>query len=82
MSYCKEYFEWSNTEGEYDFLIKDISTGMLPGNHRPNKCEGIGFDSMYKDIDGTLMLEMNGVLRKFVDVKTEFLNNHQSSQHP
>ncbi len=81
MSYCKEFFEWTNTDGNFDFSIKEISSGMLPGNHRPKKCEGISFDSMYKDLDGTLMLEMNGVLRKFVDVKTEFLNNHQSSQH-
>lgn len=79
MSYSKEFFEWSNSIGDYDFSIKDISSGMLPGNHRPNYCEGIGFDSMFKDLDGTLMLEMNGVLRKFVDVKSEFLNNRQSS---
>lgn len=82
MKYCKEFFDWSNTEGEYDFIIKDISSNMLPGNHRPNSCEGIGFTGMYKDIDGTLMLEMNGVLRKFIEVKSEFLNNHQSFSHP
>lgn len=81
MKYSKEFYEWSNTSGEYDFSIKDISDSMLPGNHRPNSCEGIGFNSMYKDVDGTLMLEMSGVLRKFFEVKSEFLNNHQSSQH-
>jgi len=75
MNYSKEFFEWTNTEGDYDFVIKDISSGMLPGNHRPKNCDGIGFTSMYKDLDGTLMLEMNGVLRKFIDVKSEFLNN-------
>jgi hypothetical protein len=74
MNYSKEFFDWTNTEGDYDFIIKEISSGMLPGNHRPKSCDGIGFKSMYKDLDGTLMLEMNGVLRKFIDVKSEFLN--------
>ena len=78
MSYSKEFFEWSNIEGEYDFVIKDISSSMMPGNNRPNSCDGIGFTSMYKDVDGTLMLEMDGVLRSYVQVKSEFLNNHQS----
>ena len=82
MSYSKEFFEWSNTEGEYDFVIKDISSSMMPGNHRPNSCDGIGFTRMYKDVDGTLMLEMDGVLRKFIEVKSEFLNSHQSFPLP
>jgi hypothetical protein len=80
MSYCKEFFEWTNTEGDYNFSIKEISSGMLPGNNRPNSCNGIGFNAMYKDLDGTLMLNVDGELRKFIEIKTEFLNNHQSSQ--
>ena len=86
MSFCKEFFEWTGSEGNYDFIIKDISSGMLPGNRRPKSCEGIGFVGMYKEIDGTLMLEMKldnekTQFRKFIEVKSEFLNNRQSSQH-
>ena len=86
MSFSKEFFEWTGSEGNYDFIIKDISSGMLPGNKRPKSCEGIGFVSMYKEIDGTLMLEMKldnekTQFRKFIEVKSEFLNNHQSSRH-
>lgn len=80
MSFCKEFFEWTGTEGEYDFTIKDISSGMLPGDKRPKSCEGIGFVTMYKDLDGTLLLEMKmnnteTFYKKFIEVKTEFLNN-------
>lgn len=86
MSFSKEFFEWSGSEGEYDFLIKEISSGMLPGDKRPKSCEGIGFVSMYKEKDGTLMLEMkidenNTKFKKFIEVKSEFLSNQKSSEH-
>lgn len=83
MNFCKEFFDWTNTEGIYQFEIKEISSGMLPGDKRLNFCDGIGFVSMFKESDGTLMLEMKinnnqTQFRKFIEIKSEFLNSHQS----
>jgi len=82
MGFCKEFYDWSNTTGSYDFEIKEVSSGMLPGDKRLKFCNGIGFVSMYKDIDGTLMLEMRineneTQLRKFIEIKSEFLDSRQ-----
>lgn len=86
MNFSKEFFDWTNTKGDYYFEIRQISSTMLPGDRRTNSCDGIGFVSMYKEMDGTLTLEMKindneTQFRKFIEVKSEFLNNHQSSQH-
>ncbi len=74
MNYSKEFFDWTKTEGDWSFTIKDISSGMMPGNRRNINCDGIGFISMIKEMDGTLMLEMeDGSIKKFVDVKHTYI---------
>ena len=76
MNYSKEFFEWTKTEGEWSFTIKDVSGGMTPGNKRDIKCDGIGFNKMIKEMDGTLMLEMiDGSLKKFIEVKESIINS-------
>ena len=51
MNYSKEFFDWTKTEGEWSFTIKDVSGGMTPGNKRDIKCDGIGFNRMVKEMD-------------------------------
>lgn len=70
MNFSKEFFEWTKKDGHGDFSIKEVSTGMLPGDKVDITCNGIGFIQMIKEMDGTLMLKMkDGKIEKFVDIK-------------
>ena len=75
MNYSKEFFDWTKTDGEWSFTIKDTSGGMIPGDKRNITCDGIGFVKMLKEMDGTLMLEMkDGSIKKFIDVKHSIID--------
>lgn len=79
LNYSKEFIEWTNSNLDYTFEVKEISAGMLPGDSNNVSCEGTGYIGMYKDLDGNLMLKMksnndNGfIMEKYVDVKRRFL---------
>jgi len=76
MGYCKEYIDWTNSDVEATFSIRDVSTSMIPGDSRDVSCEGIGFIRMIKADDGDLKLEFkDGSVSRFVDVKTIYLKN-------
>ena len=72
MGYSKEFIEWTNSDLDYTFEVKEVSAGML-------SCEGTGYVGMFKDFEGNLMLKMNSdnqdgfIMEKYVDVKGRFL---------
>lgn len=79
MKYSKEFTEWTNSNMDYMFEIKEVSGGMLPGDSNNVSCDGIGYIGMYKDLEGNLMLKMKSnnedgfIMEKYVDVKGRFL---------
>lgn len=79
MGYSKEFTEWTNSDIEYTFEVKEVSAGMLPGDSNTVSCEGTGYVGMFKDLQGNLMLKMKSdnqdgfIMEKYVDVKGQFL---------
>lgn len=79
MGYSKEFIEWTKSDLDYAFEVKEVSANMLPGDSNKITCEGIGYVGMFKDYEGNLMLKMKSnnkdgfVLEKYVDVKSKFL---------
>jgi len=55
MGYSKEFIEWTNSDLEYTFEVKEVSAGMLPGDSNNVSCEGTGYLGMFKDLQGNLM---------------------------
>ena len=62
MGYSKEFIEWTNSDLEYVFEVKEVSAGMLPGDSNNVSCEGTGYIGMFKDFEGNLMLKMKSDL--------------------
>jgi hypothetical protein len=78
MNYCKEYKEWTNSNIEYSFSIKEVSHHMRPGDESDVSCDGIGFDGMIKIDNGALFLKMRNEEHEheyvgFVGVKNKYI---------
>lgn len=79
MGYSKEFTEWTKSNLEYTFEVKEVSAGMLPGDSNNVCCEGTGYIGMFKDLEGNLLLKMKSdnehgfIMEKYVDVKGRFL---------
>lgn len=77
MNYCKEYKEWTNSDVEYSFSIKEVSHNMRPEESSDVSCDGLGFDGMIKVANGALFLKMrneNGhEYEGFISVKNKYI---------
>jgi hypothetical protein len=58
MSYSLEYKEWTGSDVEPSFEIKEVSHNMRPGDTSDVTCEGLGFIGMYKNEKGQLQFKM------------------------
>jgi hypothetical protein len=57
--YCKEYNDWTNSNEEISFSIKEISNDLHPTETNDQYgCDGLGFIGFYKGDDGMLFLKM------------------------
>ena len=74
MGYCKEYFDWVNSNVQSTFSIAETSIGMIPGDVREVACEGFGFIKLFKEDDGDLkLIYEDGSSRRYVDVKHQYV---------
>lgn len=61
MGYSKQYKEWTNSNVEVDFDVKEESARLAPGGEKDLVCDGIGFIKLTKDEDGLLKCIMKPV---------------------
>ena len=77
MNYSKEYREWTNSDVEYSFSIKEVSHHMRPGDKSDVSCDGLGFDGMIKIENGALFLKMRNEIGHeyvgFIGVKNKYI---------
>ena len=57
--YCQEYNDWTNSNEEVSFAIKEVSANLRTTETNDEfGCEGLGFIGLYKRDDGLLFLKM------------------------